>query len=168
MFEREQARLEATLAPWLDGGVHHVGSTAVPGLRAKPVIDMMAGVRELDAALEAFAALEKLGYRSREHRPDAHFFWRLDPREALGRAYGVHLTERGSGLWRERLAFRDALRADDTLATEYGNWKLHHAAEPGYTADKRPFVASVLARANIELKPDAERLTPAALALRER
>jgi GrpB-like predicted nucleotidyltransferase (UPF0157 family) len=160
-FERERAVLDEALAPWLAGGVHHVGSTAVPGLAAKPIIDMLAGVRDLEEARAAFEPLERLGYRYREHRPEAHLFVKADA--------GVHLTEPGSDLWRERLAFRDALRADPELAREYAEWKRTHSTDdPGapYDASKRPLVARVLARAGIQVKPDEERLTPAALAAR--
>jgi len=163
LFEVERGKLEAVLAPWLEEGVHHVGSTAVVGLAAKPTIDMIAGVRHLEDARAAFEPLRALGYHYREHRPEAHLFWRP--------GYGIHLTEPGSDLWRERLAFRDALRANGELAAEYEEWKLRHAAtipEPRpYTADKRPLVARVLADAGIDLKPDSERLTTQALAERQ-
>ncbi len=159
-FEAERATLERVLAPWLVQGIHHIGSTSVPGLAAKPIIDMIAGVRELEEARAAFEPLYALGYRHREHRPEAHLFWKA--------AYGVHLTEAGSDLCRERLAFRDALRAEPALAAEYEEWKLRHATGSAgrggsYTADKRPFVARVLAEAGIELKPDGARLTARAL-----
>lgn len=161
-FEAERTRLEVLLAPWLEQGIHHIGSTSVPGLAAKPIIDMIAGVRNLDEARAAFEPLQGAGYRYREHRPEAHLF-----RKA---GYGVHLTEPGSEIWRERLAFRDALRANPALAAEYEDWKLRHVATiPGpspYTADKRPFVARVLAEAGIGLKPDSERLSGPALAER--
>ena len=161
-FEVERVRLQAVLAPWLEQGIHHIGSTAVPGLAAKPIIDMIAGVRDLDEAREAFEPMEALGYRYREHRPEAHLF--------VTSAHAVHLTEPGNDVWRERLAFRDALRANDALAAEYEEWKLRHMTTiPGptaYTADKRPLVARVLAEAGIDLKPDSERLTARALAKR--
>ena len=53
-FEAERALLEQVLRPWLEGGIHHIGSTAIPNMRAKPVIDMMAGVRDLEEARAAF------------------------------------------------------------------------------------------------------------------
>jgi GrpB-like predicted nucleotidyltransferase (UPF0157 family) len=53
-FAAERALLDDVLAPWLEGGIHHVGSTAIPGIAAKPMIDMLAGVRDLDAARGAF------------------------------------------------------------------------------------------------------------------
>jgi GrpB-like predicted nucleotidyltransferase (UPF0157 family) len=56
-FEAERALLEAVLAAWLNGGIHHIGSTAIPGLAAKPIIDIMAGVRDLEEARAAFASL---------------------------------------------------------------------------------------------------------------
>jgi GrpB-like predicted nucleotidyltransferase (UPF0157 family) len=76
LFDRERVRLEDALTPWLEGGVHHVGSTAVEGLAAKPIIDMIAGVRDLDEARDAFEPLSKLGYAYRIHRPESHNFHR--------------------------------------------------------------------------------------------
>ena len=56
-FEAERELLERILAPWLEGGVHHIGSTAVPGLAAKPILDMLAGVHDLEAARAASTPL---------------------------------------------------------------------------------------------------------------
>jgi GrpB-like predicted nucleotidyltransferase (UPF0157 family) len=171
LFEAERSVLERVLKPWLDRGIHHVGSTAVSGLAAKPIIDIVAGVRHLEAARAAFEPLRALGYRYHEHRPEAHAFSK--PESAADwweQTHHLHLTEPGSDLWRERLAFRDALRADPELAAEYQEWKLSHAASTdqpnAYTGGKRACVARVLAEKGIELKPDSERLTPAALAAR--
>jgi GrpB-like predicted nucleotidyltransferase (UPF0157 family) len=152
-FDAERRQLEQTLAPWLEGGVHHIGSTAVPGLAAKPTIDMMAGVRDLVEARAAFGALAELSYVSSPHRPGiAHHF----DKTTADAAFGLHLTEPESDLWRERLAFRDALRADPLLAADYEALKLRLALEhprdvKGYTAGKRAFVAGVLAERGIPL-----------------
>jgi GrpB-like predicted nucleotidyltransferase (UPF0157 family) len=144
-------QLEEALAPWLEGGIHHIGSTAVPGLAAKPIIDMMAGVADLDEARNAAEPLAGLGYVYRVHRPEAHLF--------VQDTMGIHLTEPGSDLWRERLAFRDALRASPELRREYAEWKRSHGDGAPYTGSKWPFVARVLDTAGITLKPDAERLS---------
>ena len=152
LFERERARLEAALAPWLEGGIHHIGSTSVPGLTAKPIIDMLAGVRNLEEARHAFEPLAGLGYEHSPHRPEAHRFAK--------RGYHLHLTEPGSDIWRERLAFRDALRADGDLRREYTGWKLARTGTEAYVAsEKRPLVLRVLGEVGIELKPDQERLS---------
>jgi GrpB-like predicted nucleotidyltransferase (UPF0157 family) len=171
-FEAERTLLEEALGPLLDGDIEHVGSTAVPGLSAKPVIDMIAPVRELEAARGAFEPLRVLGYEHREHRPEAHAFQKPAAAAWWEATHSLHLTERGSDIWRERLAFRDALRADPALAAQYQDWKLKEARDAGaespYAAGKFPFVARVLAEAGITLKPDVERLSPAALAQRQR
>lgn len=160
-FEVEAAMLERVLAPWLHDGVHHVGSTAVPGLAAKPIIDILVGVHELEAARAAFEPLATLGYGWHEHRPEAHAF--LKPAADSEHTHHLHLTVPGSNLWRERLAFRDALLADPALVEEYAAWKARHAdgtsARDPYTADKRSFVQRVLAVQLIDLKPDGERLS---------
>ena len=147
-FELERARLRPILAPWLSAGVVHIGSTAIPGLAAKPVLDMMAGVGDLDAAAAAIVPLQDLGYIHGPHRVDALHFHRSD--------VNLHLTEPGSPLWRERLAFRDALRADSALAAEYGALKrvlasAHSDDLAAYTGAKRSFVRRVLRGAGVEL-----------------
>ena len=156
-FEAERALLERVLEPWLDGGIHHVGSTSVPGLAAKPVIDMVAGVRDLDEARAAFGPLAEHGYEYAFHRPNAHRFAKPGLEPSWAATHHLHLTEPGSDVWVERLAFRDALRADAVLAREYEALKLRCAVDhprnaAGYTRAKRPFVARVLASSGIELR----------------
>jgi GrpB-like predicted nucleotidyltransferase (UPF0157 family) len=146
-FEEERELLARVLHPWLDGGVHHIGSTAVPGLAAKPTIDMIAGVRDFEAARDAYAPLAEHGYVHTPHRAGiAHHFSKP--------SYNLHLTEVGSDLWLERFAFRDALRADPALAAEYQELTLALAREHmdvgPYTVAKREFVARVLAAAGLE------------------
>jgi GrpB-like predicted nucleotidyltransferase (UPF0157 family) len=139
--------LERVLEPWLEGGIHHIGATSVPGLAAKPFIDMMAGVRDFEGARAAYEPLLSEGYAHTPHRPGiAHHFSKGE--------YGLHLTEPGSDLWNERLAFRDALRADPELVAEYAALKLRLAEEhrddiEAYTAGKRDFVGRVLASAGL-------------------
>ena len=149
-FEAERALLERVLAPWLEGGIHHVGSTAVPGIAAKPLIDMIAGVRDLEEARAAYGPLQAHSYRYEPHRPGiAHHFGKWPPGSDRP-THNLHLTEPGSDLWRERLVFRDALRADPATAAEYEQLKrrlAHEHTESGdYLTGKREFVASVLAR----------------------
>jgi GrpB-like predicted nucleotidyltransferase (UPF0157 family) len=154
-FDAERVLLERLLAPWLEGGVHHIGATSIPRLRAKPIIDMMAGVHDLEEARAAFEPLREQSYVHTPHRPGiAHHFSK--PSGQLSEVtHGLHLTEPGSDLWNERLAFRDALRADIALAAEYETLKLRLAREhardlAAYTAGKRAFVGRVLASAGLE------------------
>ena len=149
-FGEERELLERVLEPWLEGGIHPVGSTAIPGIAAKPIIDMIAGVRDFEQARAAYEPLAEHGYVHAPHRPGiAHHF--AKPSLTLSEfTHSLHLTEPGSDLWRERLAFRDALRADAALAREYEALKLRlaevHPHDIGeYTTAKRDFVARVLA-----------------------
>jgi GrpB-like predicted nucleotidyltransferase (UPF0157 family) len=146
-FEAERALLHDLLAPWLADGIHHIGSTAIPGIAAKPIVDIMAGVASLEESRAAYASLLDRGWVSTPHRPGiAHHFSKP--------GFGLHLTEPGSDLWRERLVFRDALRADPALAAEYEALKLrlardHPEDREAYTDGKRAFVGCVLADAGI-------------------
>jgi GrpB-like predicted nucleotidyltransferase (UPF0157 family) len=157
-FEAERVLLEPALAPWLKDGIHHIGSTAIPGIAAKPVIDMIAGVRDLEEARAAFGPLREHSYLAAPHRPhEAHHFSK--PSLRLSElTHGLHLTEPGSDLWRERFAFRDALRRNPALAAEYEALKVRLAREhgddvAGYTGEKRAFVARVLASVGVNLRP---------------
>jgi GrpB-like predicted nucleotidyltransferase (UPF0157 family) len=169
-FEEEAALLRDALAPWLVDDIHHVGSTSIPGMAGKPVVDMIAGVRDLDESRAAFEPLAELGYGYREHRRDAHAFHKpVDQPTQWQETHHLHLTVPGSDLWRERLAFRDALRADPSLVREYTEWKLRHYGQTSAERpSKRPFVERVLARHGLTLKPDDQRLTDAALKARSR
>jgi GrpB-like predicted nucleotidyltransferase (UPF0157 family) len=149
-FEAERAVLEHVLAPWLEGGIHHIGSTAIPGIAAKPILDMIAGVGDLEEARAAYGPLAELGYVYTPHRPGIAHHFSKPSGELAEVTHGLHLTEPGSDLWLERLAFRDRLRADVGLAREYEALKLRlareHAHDPGaYTHGKHDFVARVLA-----------------------
>jgi GrpB-like predicted nucleotidyltransferase (UPF0157 family) len=159
-FAAERVRLEEALAPWLEAGVEHIGSTSVPGLAAKPIVDMMAGVRSLEESRAAFPMLASLGYTWAPHRPEAHRFGKP--------GFHLHLTNPGSDLWVERLAFRDALRASPELRAEYAAWKEAHfvGGDRVYEGNKRPLVLRVLAERGVPLKPDEERLEPELLARR--
>jgi GrpB-like predicted nucleotidyltransferase (UPF0157 family) len=155
-FDDERELLQRVLAPWLAGGIHHVGSTSIPGIAAKPCIDMIAGVRDFDGAKAAFEPLRAEAYVHAPHRPGiAHHFYKPSHRQPE-RQYGLHLTEPGSDLWRERLAFRDALRNDSALVAEYEALKLRLAREhpddlAAYTSGKRDFVIRVLGDLGIQL-----------------
>jgi GrpB-like predicted nucleotidyltransferase (UPF0157 family) len=152
-FEVERAALTAALGGLPVADIRHIGSTSVPGMPAKPVIDMIAGVPNLAVAEPAEPLLAGLGYRRVVHRVDAVLFNRFS---GEAQTHALHLTVPGSDLWRERLAFRDALRADPALIAEYAELKQRLLAETGgrvYTATgKRDFVRRVLAGAGVELR----------------
>jgi GrpB-like predicted nucleotidyltransferase (UPF0157 family)/L-amino acid N-acyltransferase YncA len=147
LFDRERAALEQVLAPWLAGPIEHVGSTAVSGLAAKPVIDIMAAVESLPASRPAIQALTNAGYVYLPYRAEA-MHWFCKPSLAL-RTYHLHLVPLHSQLWRDRLVFRDYLRRHPALADEYAALKrrlaqIHEFDREAYTSAKGPFVRRVL------------------------
>lgn len=146
-FQLERDVLCDALAPWLVGVPEHIGSTAVPGLAAKPIIDIMAPVASLEDSRAAIAAAASAGYVYFAYRAEAmHWFCKPSPSE---RTHHLHLVPIGSSLWKERLAFRDALRADESLRAEYQDLKVALAVKyrhdrDGYTDAKAPFINRVL------------------------
>jgi GrpB-like predicted nucleotidyltransferase (UPF0157 family) len=136
---------------------HHIGSTAVPGLAAKPILDIMVGVRACVLPWRQSRYCQGLSYGHADHRPDALGFYKPASASLAERICQLHLTEPGSSLWRERLAFGDALRGDAELAREYQDLKLRLGSPAtdlqDYTARKRAFVSAVLARSGIQLLP---------------
>lgn len=145
---RESAR---ELRQALAGGilaVHHVGSTAVPRLPAKPILDLLVSVPDFEAARTLVPALARLGYEFRpdEEIPDRYYFRRL---RGTARTHHLSLAEPASHHHRVTLAFRDALRRDPALAREYAALKLelarrHPRDRPAYLEGKSPFVRRVL------------------------
>lgn len=153
-FDNERALLQRTIGPLIDGGIHHVGSTAVPGLTAKPIIDVMAGVSSLDEARQFFDALAEIGYCYWPHRPWMHWFCKPSPAE---RTHHLHLIESGHPQFAARLAFRDYLRAHPDAAHAYAALKVELATRcrddrESYTEAKAEFVRSVVERALAETR----------------
>ncbi len=113
----------------------------------------MAGVHDLTCASDAILLLIRHGYIHYQHRPATLALYKLRPVDPEQASHHLHLTEPGSSLWNERLAFRDALRADPALARQYQELKVRLAADSpdlaAYTAGKRPFVVRVLEEAGI-------------------
>ena len=148
-FEEERRLLAAAIDDVVVGDIHHVGSTAVQGLDAKPVIDMLAGVRDLATSRSCFGTLAALGYVYAPYRVDEmHWFCKPAPAH---RTHHLHLVPIGSQRFRDELSFRDRLRADPALAADYAALKRQLAAEhehdrEAYTAAKAEFIRAALRR----------------------
>jgi len=148
-FEAERELLERVVAPWLEGGIHHVGSTAVPGLAAKPVVDIMVGVRDLEEARAAIPRLAAESYCYFPYREYFHWFCKPSPQR---RRFHMYLIEPFHPQWQARLAFRDWLRTHPETAAEYAALKYELAARysddrEAYTDAKVEFVERVVAQA---------------------
>jgi GrpB-like predicted nucleotidyltransferase (UPF0157 family) len=150
-FEEERAVLEGLLAHWLVADIEHVGSTAVPGLAAKPVIDIMVPVESLEASRGSIEAASRAGYMYWPYKADV-MHWFCKP-SAAHRTHHLHIVPFESPLWFDRLRFRDALRSDSGLAERYAELKLRLASRyrhdrEAYTEGKAGFVMTVLAGAS--------------------
>lgn len=151
----ECALLAELQAPWLVDGVEHVGSTAVPGLAAKPILDLMASVTDPDVVVaHASEQLSGSGWcyvsPSLDRRPWRRFFVKPDV-SGRRRAAHLHVIAFGHSRWDEQLTFRDALRRDDRLALQYAQLKRRLANKyadnrESYTNAKSEFVAETLRR----------------------
>ncbi|HTN49183.1 MAG TPA: GrpB family protein [Burkholderiaceae bacterium] len=148
----------------LDPSIEHIGSTSVPGLAAKPIIDIVVGVRSLEAFERHYDRLTAYGYEYipeyERVLPDRRFFKRV----VRGvRTHHVHVVEVDGLYWRRYLRFRDHLRADGFLASRYAELKRRLAARfrfdrDAYTNGKSSFVEAVIAlpaapRRSVALRP---------------
>jgi GrpB-like predicted nucleotidyltransferase (UPF0157 family) len=140
----------ATIFPKSAFQIEHVGSTAVPGLSAKPIIDIMVGAYSLNEVNERIEAMTGVGYEYiQQHEqviPLRRFFAKPVVRP---RHFHVHAVRVDSAFWRDHLLFRDALRNDSRLANEYAALKLQLAQQCGddreaYTVAKGLFIESAL------------------------
>jgi GrpB-like predicted nucleotidyltransferase (UPF0157 family)/GNAT superfamily N-acetyltransferase len=155
-FERERAALEGAIGGWITGGIHHVGSTAVPGLDAKPIIDILAGVADLEASRACFEPLAGLGYVYAPYLPE-QMHWFCKPHPAR-RTHHLHLVPTGAGRFDDELAFRDRLREQPRTARAYAALKHNLAARfrddrEAYTEAKADFIRETLGYRGPEASP---------------
>ncbi len=133
-------------------GVEHVGSTAIPGLAAKPVIDILVGVTVLAEAEAKIPALEALGYECRgENGIPGRLFFRKGLVE-FRRTHHLRLVEAGHEQWKSLLAFRDYLRSHPGDAQRYEALKRALAEQfrdnrAAYSKGKTQFVQAILEKA---------------------
>jgi GrpB-like predicted nucleotidyltransferase (UPF0157 family) len=148
LYEEESKRVREALGDRVVE-VEHIGSTAVPDLAAKAVIDLLVGVDTLDLPQDRIAAMEALGY---EYLGEYGIPGRLFFRKGRPRSHHVHAVLFGSDLWERHLALRDYLRARPDEAKGYADFKRTLALEVDgdrdrYTDGKEAFVAAMEQRA---------------------
>ncbi|HEX7254810.1 MAG TPA: GrpB family protein [Gaiellaceae bacterium] len=146
LFEQERARLAAVFDSHAVG-IEHIGSTSVPELCAKPIVDVLVGLRRLELSDEQVEAMRGLDYEFMgEYGLPGRLFFRKHPR-----THHVHVVEHGGVHWDRQLTFRDALRTDAEERQRYDEFKRRLAAEGHprdvYTELKTPFIREVEARA---------------------
>ena len=154
-FAEQQPLVAELLRPWLAAPVQHIGSPAVPGLRAKPVIDMLAPVGSLAGAQAAVPLLAGAGWQFWAEDPCRHYrLWFLRP-SPEARTHHLHVIEDRHPHAVALLAFRDLLRADSRLRHEYADLKdrlarQHSGNRNAYSNAKGSFVAQALRQAGFD------------------
>jgi GrpB-like predicted nucleotidyltransferase (UPF0157 family) len=133
--------------------IQHIGSTSIPGLRAKPIIDLLAAVESFAPIAEYQRRLEPLGYHHHAH-PDEDeriFFWKGTPR-----THHLHIVEYATWEHQRHIIFRDYLRRHPELAQWYEQikrelWLAFKNNRPAYTKGKTAFIKTIMARAVEEI-----------------
>lgn len=131
--------------------IEHIGSTAIPGMKAKPIIDLYVGVRSIVDAQPLISIIEKMGYQywAENPNPNKMFFVKGMPPLGAGRTHHIHVVHYDSDYFKARVAFRDFLIRYPNYAREYENLKITLAAKDNrdreaYTDAKGEFITKIL------------------------
>ena len=145
IFQEEASQIQAVLQDTIQS-IHHVGSTAIPNIKAKPIIDILIGVEGFSSIPIIVAQLEQLGYiyKGENGIPDRHYFSKGEPR-----CFHIHLTLSGNAIYNNHLHFLNHLKAHPNLAKAYEKIKMDLAAKfqnerLQYTEGKDEFIQSIL------------------------
>jgi GrpB-like predicted nucleotidyltransferase (UPF0157 family) len=157
LFEKERATIMAALGSRFLM-IEHIGSTAVPGLAAKPVIDIAVGIQNLGDVPALIPHIEQLGYRYEptfeELTPERRLFWKGTP---TVHTYHLHLAQADHPVLVHPLQFRDYLRRHPEAAEEYGVLKRELAKScvqdmDAYVAGKTGFIVNIMLQIEQERK----------------
>ena len=160
LFEEERRRIMAAVGH-IVAGVHHVGSTSIPGMPAKPILDIAVLLHEFKDGKRCIEPLEKIGYVHKgleDDIPGDRFFLRgHPPQESCSvvqeiRTHILHMYTLDSPIVQSHFAFRNYLIAHPEAADEYAQIKLaladkHPDDRASYSVGKRSFITGVLAKA---------------------
>jgi GrpB-like predicted nucleotidyltransferase (UPF0157 family) len=150
-FEAEAKQIASALGENIVA-VHHIGSTAIPNIYAKPVIDLLVEVRDIAEVDGRSSAMESLGYEVKgEFGIPGRRYFRKDNREGI-RTHQIHAFETGSAEVERHLAFRDYMIANSEDAQRYSELKRRLAEEhpqsmDGYMDGKDGFIKEIDRRA---------------------
>lgn len=149
-YERERAKIAAALGEHIIG-IEHVGSTSIPDVPAKPILDILVGVQDFDEARGCVVPMTDIGYTYRGENgiPRRHYFVKGDPR-----THHLHMVEVQSDNWKVMLRFRDLLRMHPHLASEYTREKerlarVHADDRERYQREKNKVVESILEKGHV-------------------
>jgi GrpB-like predicted nucleotidyltransferase (UPF0157 family) len=152
-FVEEQTRILAVIGAYVED-IQHVGSTSVPGLAAKPIIDIMIAVYSMSLVKKCIEPLASLGYgyMGELGLPERHFFPKPPPTGWAHRTHHVHMVLKGSNQWENQTRFRDYLREHPETLQQYQILKRELASgfiddREGYTDAKQDFIFATLRKA---------------------
>ena len=147
LFESEKKIIEAAVGYHISD-IQHVGSTAIVGMPAKPILDIAITVEDFEKARVCIDPLVALGYTFRGENgiPRRHYFTKGDPT-----THHIHMVEESSVEWTKLIRFRDLLRADPKTAEDYRKlkldlWERLPGNRKAYQASKAAFIGTVLQR----------------------
>lgn len=154
LFEKEKKLIVKQLSG--DGiPVEHFGSTSVPGLCAKPIIDILIGIDSWENAFDYVQPMERIGYTFKGEFgiPFRHYFVKGDPT-----MFHVHMVEHNGNMWKEQLLFRNYLRTHPETKTRYADLKKNLAGKypddrKKYLDSKAGFIQDVIRKAGVTM-PD--------------
>ncbi|HUT82324.1 MAG TPA: GrpB family protein [Candidatus Bathyarchaeia archaeon] len=154
LFLNEKLKIEELIGGFIIS-IEHIGSTAIPDLASKPIIDILIGLKKLDDSIYCIPKLEKLNYEyvqeAEQFLPNRRFF-RKPPKGTGKRKFHVHMVEFNDDFWLRQLLFRDYLRSHPESKHEYETLKKELATKfkndrVAYTNGKDDFINSILIKA---------------------
>ncbi|MCM3791619.1 GrpB family protein [Domibacillus indicus] len=148
-FSFEKKRIQDVIDKYIVD-VHHIGSTAVKNLSAKPIIDIAIELKDFQDGEKCVKPLEKLGYsyKGTNVLPDRHYFNKGEPR-----THQIHMYQSGNRYLLEQLSFREYLRKNESARNQYEKLKqelslVSKGNKHKYSKDKTDFVKSILDKMN--------------------
>lgn len=153
LFDEQALRIERCLSGWLSAPVEHIGSTSIPGMPAKPIVDMLALVADSESFGGALPKLSSIGW---VHAPEPgdrdQRKWSVCFPSVEHRTHHLHVVEQGSNDWPQWLLFRDYLRTHPDAAQRYAALKEALAAADDrdrlrYRAGKAPLISQLMVEA---------------------
>jgi GrpB-like predicted nucleotidyltransferase (UPF0157 family)/predicted RNA-binding protein associated with RNAse of E/G family len=156
IYAKERSRILGAVGKTIVA-IEHIGSTAVPGLGAKPIIDIIVALPRLSDAQNCIEPLKGIGY---EYVPEYEAliperrYFRKGPESIPDKHFHLHMVERNGDFWKRHLMFRDYLRSHPDMAQQYSRLKKelaekHASNREAYTEAKTSFIESVIVQAQV-------------------